>query len=404
MNERRRTLKEMLAEAKDTSELMLDLGWTAVAYHDRELAREVLALEEELSELEHRMREVCLLAARSPSDAAGLASLLQVISAIEQLGDAAIDIAKIVLKEIGIPPALALHLMRAEETLDRVTVVAASELDGCSVEQAEIAAHGVRLIALRRGTNLKLDPAGDELLRAGDVLFVRGIDEGITALREMAGSGPRARRPRPDAPPLSDLERAMELLVDMKNVAELAVALAYASVLSTDRALAAEVTRLEDRLDEMREEVEAWVVEAADQQAARSTLRGLLHLAVASETIGDAAQAMVWVVERHEQLHPVIADALGEAEDLVIDLELPDRSPAVGATLAELHLEQRTGMRVLAIGRGSRWRYRPSQREPLQPHDRLLLIGPSESIEAVERLLITPASERQAADMHARER
>lgn len=59
-------------------------------------------------------------------------------------------------------------------------------------------------------------------------------------------------------------------------------------------------------------------------------------------------------------------------------------------------------MRVLAIGRGSRWRYRPSQREPLQPHDRLLLIGPSESIEAVERLLITPPSKRQSNDFKLR--
>ncbi|HVL49948.1 MAG TPA: PhoU domain-containing protein, partial [Actinomycetota bacterium] len=73
MNEQPRTLKAMLAHAKDTSELMLDLAYAGLFYADRDLSGEVLELEEELSRLVHRMREVCLMASRSPQDAAGLA-------------------------------------------------------------------------------------------------------------------------------------------------------------------------------------------------------------------------------------------------------------------------------------------------------------------------------------------
>jgi uncharacterized protein with PhoU and TrkA domain len=387
MEDRPRTVKAMLAEAKDTSELMLDLGWAAIAYHDRELAGEVLSLEEGLSELAHAMREVCLLASRSPSDAAGLASLLQVISAIEKLGDAAIDIAKIVLKEIGIPRAVAPHLLTAEESVDRLAVSPGSELAGRRVHDAELAAHGARLLALRRGSRWLFDPPDDEVIAADDVLVLSGIDEGLEALRLLAGLGPRGPQPEAEAPALSDLDRAIDVLVDMKNYAELAVALAYAAVLSADRGLATEVERLEDRLDEMREQVEAWVVEPADEGAARSTLRGLLHIAVASETIGDAAQAMVWLVEREEELHPIIADALEEAEDVTLEVQVSRGSPADGATLGDLQLEARTGMSALAIARAGRWRYRPPPRQQLQAADRLLVIGPSESIEAVHDLV-----------------
>ena len=54
----------MLSEAKDTSELMVDLGYAALFFDDEDMAEEVLELEERLNELVHEMRSVCVLAAR----------------------------------------------------------------------------------------------------------------------------------------------------------------------------------------------------------------------------------------------------------------------------------------------------------------------------------------------------
>ena len=69
MDDRPRTLRAMLAEAKDTSELMVDLAYAAVYFGDPDMAEEVDELEEQMSELVHDMRAVCVLAARSPRDA-----------------------------------------------------------------------------------------------------------------------------------------------------------------------------------------------------------------------------------------------------------------------------------------------------------------------------------------------
>lgn len=377
MNDQPRTLKAMLAEAKDTSELMLDLAYAGLFYADRELSAEVLELEEELSRLVHRMREVCLLAARSPQDAAGLASLLQVTSSIEMIGNQGVDIAKIVLDRVGIPKELRTDLYQADEVIDRIALQEAGELHGRSVEELESTVEEVRLIAVRRGPRWLFDPADEGVLQAADVLVVRGHPEALPQLRRLAGMAAKPL-PEPADHSLWELDKAVDAVVDMKDLAEAAVGLAYAAVLFKDRALAAEVVRLEDRLDDMRESIESWVLDAAAESRNRPALRGLLHLAVASEGVGDAAQAMVWVIERDEELHPVIAEALGEAEDVVTQVCVTQGSPAEDKILGSLDLR---GMVPLAFSRRGRWIYRPRGRTGLQVGDRLILIGPSDTVD-----------------------
>ena len=59
----------MLSEAKDTSELMVDLAYAAVYFGDPEMAEEVSELEELMSDLIQDMRAVCILAVRNPREA-----------------------------------------------------------------------------------------------------------------------------------------------------------------------------------------------------------------------------------------------------------------------------------------------------------------------------------------------
>ena len=114
----------------------------------------------------------------------------------------------------------------------------------------------------------------------------------------------------------------------MKNVSEAAVGLAYSALLLRDHGLAAQVSQLEDRLDEMREQLELWVLRAAAETVDPSGLRGLLHLGAASEEVGDAAQQLVWLVEEDEEMHPVLAVALGETDDVVVQYPVAAGQPA----------------------------------------------------------------------------
>ena len=122
MDERPRNLKAMLSEAKDTSELMVDLGYAALFFADPAMAEEVVELEERLTSLVHEMRAVCVLAGRSPRDAEQMAGVLGIVSAIERMGNAAVDVARIVTHRLGIPNALVADLAAAEEVSHRVRV------------------------------------------------------------------------------------------------------------------------------------------------------------------------------------------------------------------------------------------------------------------------------------------
>src|SRR4051794_1701236 len=379
MDDRPRNLKDMLSEAKDTSELMIDLAYAALYFEDPDMAEEDMELEEHLSELVHEMRAVSILAARSPCDADAMASVLQVEGAIERLGNAAVDISRIVTHRLGIPRALVADLSAAEEVSHRVKVRDGSEMALRPLRELEMPTElGMRVVAIRREHDWITDVDGDEVLMPGDVLFVQGTAAGIPELRRLAGAGPWAPPQPPEEPAVSDLDRAIDTLVEMKNISEVAVGLAYSALVLRDKGLAAEVNHLEDRLDEMNEVLEGWVLRAAQEPLDPGRLRGLLHLAHAAEEIGDAAQQMVWLIEEGESLHPILAIAPGEAEEAVVRVPIAAGSPADGKSLKELQLETETGFYLLAIRRGGRYLYRPRKGVSLAAGDELIATGPDE--------------------------
>jgi uncharacterized protein with PhoU and TrkA domain len=378
MDERPRNLKAMLSEAKDLSELMVDLGYAALFFADERMAEEVCALEERLTELVHEMREVCVLAGRSKRDAEQIASVLHVVSAIERMGNAAVDISRIVTHRLGIPPALVADLADAEEVSHRVRVRGDSALANRRIEEVELPMEtGMRIVAIRRDREWIIDPDGDEMLLENDVLILRGPREGIVEVRELSGAPEWRAATVEEDPAISDLDRAVDVLVAMKNLSEGAVGLAYSALLLKDVGLASQVSQLENRLDEMREHLELWVLRAGADTVDPSGLRGLLHLGNASEEIGDAAQQLVWLVEEDEEMHPILALALGESDDVFVQFPIAEGSALAGSEVSRMQIGDDTGFHVLAIKRGGRYFYRP-RRMTLRPGDEILATGPWE--------------------------
>ena len=384
-----RNLKDMLAEAKNTSELMVDLAYAALFYNSEDFSEEVFRLEERLNDLVFDMRSLAILAARSPADSEQMAGILQVVQDIEKIGNAAYDIAKIVIKKLGIPPELLQDLPAAEEITSRVSIRAESPLDGRSLEELDLPVEtGMRPIAVRSGLEWNYDPDPEDVLRAGDVLFLQGPPEGVAEIRRLAGEEPlvAANGTPVNGEGLSELERAVDILIEMKNLSEVAVGLAYSALLYYDAGLAREVIAIEDEMDEMRYRLERWVLLAARRVEDSPRLRGVLHLATASEAIADCAMEMVWIVEKGEEVHPVLSAAVGESDEIVLKLTVVPGSPADGGTLKALRLETETGMYALAVNRGGRWTYRPRDTYTLQGGDSLLVTGAPEGLEPLAEL------------------
>ena len=396
--ERPRNVKDLLAEAKDTSEIMVDLAYAALFFDSEDLAEEVGRLEDVMNGYLRDLRRISMLAARSPEDAEAMSGVLHIAGSIEQIGDAAADIARVVTADLGIPEALRPDLRHADEIVGRVRIRENADCVGRSLGELTLPSEtGMWLIAIRRGDEWEFDPGADTVLSNGDVLLYQGPEEGVNLLRDLVGAPPLPTPPDIEHPPLSELDRAVDILVEMKNSAEVAVGLAYSSLLLAEPALAAEVATLETRSDALQDELESWVLRAAPEARNPDDLRGLLRLATASEAIFDAARSMTRLVEEGEELHPVVAEAISASEEISSESIVEEGSRAAGANLKDLSLETETGMFVLAVQRGRRWIYRPRPRFELQAGDRVISIGPEEGIAELQELVSAPRAEMAEA-------
>jgi len=386
------SVKAVLAEMKDTAELLIDLSYSAVLLDSEEVAAEVLELEEQMDILQMRARMSLLMAARSPDDAEALAPVLGVVGAAEKISDAAGDIAKVVLEEVGLPAELRGALPEAVETLVRAELVADSPLAGETLGGLALEAEtGVRVLAVRRAEEWLLNPNADTRLAAGDVLLIRGPETGIrTVYPDVTGEPYEPREPV--EPEVADLDRAVDSIILMKDMGELAVDLAYGAVLFDSEEVAEEVFELEAEVDALQSRFEAWTLRAAARVEDPVSLRGLVQLAGAVEVVSDAALEISEGVLRGIATHPVVAEAVRESDEVIVRREVGTGATLDGATLGELTVKTDTGMRVIAVrradpGADEPWVLSPGPETRLAAGDVVLAKGPREGVDRLAGLL-----------------
>jgi uncharacterized protein with PhoU and TrkA domain len=208
----------------------------------------------------------------------------------------------------------------------------------------------VRVIAIQRGGDWLLNPGADDELRAGDVVHLRGPDEAVVEVGSRLADR-QVSLPDPVEPGIADLERAVDSIVLMKNTSELAVDVAYGAVLFDSAALAEEVAALEAEVDALKSRFEAWTLQAASRVEDPVRLRGLVHLAAATEVISDAALEISEGVLRGISAHPVVAEAVLESDEVIVRETVAPDSDLDGVTLGERQVKTETGMRVIGVRR-----------------------------------------------------
>ncbi len=383
------SVKEMLAEMKDTAELLIDLSYSAVLLGSDDVASEVLELEEKMDVLQMRARMSVMLAARSPADAEALAPVLGVVGAAEKISDAAGDIAKVVLEDVGLPDEMRAALPDAVETLVRAELAPDSRLADQSLGNLNLETEtGVRVLAVRREGGWLLDPDADTVLAAGDVVLFRGPEAGIVEVYADA-TGEEYQPPTPTPKTGSDLERAVDSIVLMKDMSELAVDLAYGAVLFDAEDVAEEVFELEAEVDALQSRFEAWTLRAAARVDDPISLRGLVQLASGTEVISDAALEISEGVLRGLSTHPVVREAVYESDEVIRRTVVAAGSTLDGTTLGEVAVKTETGMRVIAVRRtGDRetWDVSPGPETRLEAGDVLLAKGTRAGAERLDAL------------------
>jgi len=370
------SVKAVLAEMKDTAELLIDLSYSAVLHGSDEVAAEVLELEERMDVLQLQARMSLLMAARSPEDAEALAPVLGVVGAAEKISDAAGDIAKIVLEDIGVPEAMRTAIPEAVETVVRAQIAPDSDYLDASLGDLNLETEtGVRVIAIRRAGEWVVNPDRTTTFEADDVALLRGTEMALSTVYETV-TGDAYDPPEPVESSIDDLDRAVDSIVLMKNMSELAVDLAYGAVLFDSEGVAEEVAELEAEVDALKSRFEAWVLRAAPRVEDPISLRGLVHLAGATEVISDAALEISEGVLRGLDTHPVVAAAVEESDEVIVRVTVAAESRLADASLGDLEVKTETGMRVIAVRRGDGdWVISPGPETTVREDDALIAKG-----------------------------
>ena len=179
-------VRDLFLEMKNLSELMIDLAYSAALFNDRELAEDILELENRVDTLDYLLEMTIMIAARDAHDAEALAGVSAVASAADKISDAAADIAAIVTQNIGVHPIVSQVFEKVEERLMQAKVSVDSSIVGKRVGELDLAARmGVDIIAIRRDKDWIINPQKTEHIKSGDVLIVRGVHSGIKKFKEM---------------------------------------------------------------------------------------------------------------------------------------------------------------------------------------------------------------------------
>ena len=176
------SVKELMTEMKNISELIIDLAYSAVLFNNKDISEEVKYLEVRMDKLNYDIRIMAMMASRTKDDAEELAGILQVAEAAESISNAAGDINKLLDEKIT-GPILPKILKKADEQLFRIKISSSSKACDRKIGDLKIETEtGMRIIAIRRGECWIYNPPADTFLNANDSLIARGNDEGFSEL------------------------------------------------------------------------------------------------------------------------------------------------------------------------------------------------------------------------------
>ena len=173
-----------------------------------------------------------------------------------------------------------------------------------------------------------------------------------------------------------DLE---DLILEVKDKSELMIDLAYSSLLYDNRRIAQEVYDLEDYVDSLHQTIYRIILNKLKEgkiDVDESLV--LLRLVDSGEQIADAAQEIADVELRDVELHPIIKESIKESDTVFTRVEVSENSILCNKTLGEIRLASETGMTVIAIRRGNKWKYGPNGDTKILAGDILFAKGPAD--------------------------
>jgi len=182
-------MEDLILEMKDTSELMVDLAYSAFLYDSEDIANEVMLLENGMDQLHKRVQDMAMKQGLEDKNSKKALFIINLVGAIERVADSAIEIADVVLRDIEPHPIFYMSLMESDTVITKVVAAKGSQLDDKSLGQIKLASEtGMWVIAIKRGNRWIYGPDESTKLKAMDELFVRGPKEGLDSMHRLSSA------------------------------------------------------------------------------------------------------------------------------------------------------------------------------------------------------------------------
>jgi uncharacterized protein with PhoU and TrkA domain len=166
-----------------------------------------------------------------------------------------------------------------------------------------------------------------------------------------------------------------ELLLEMKNLSELMIDLAYSAALFNDKELAEDVMALESRVDTLAYLLDMEMMVAAGDPKEAEALIGVSTVAAATDKISDAAADIAGIVTHNIGVHPIVGEIFEKVEERLMKAIVKENSKIVGKQIGKLGLAARMGVDIIAIRRNKEWIINPKDTERIYRGDILITRG-----------------------------
>ncbi len=178
-----RGAKEILEDLRRLSQIIVDLGYSAILQDDKDLAIETNFLKRKINELSYEIRLSIIYASKSAwttrKEIEQLASVLQVGVAAKEISDGVEDLIAIVIRGKGVHPIL--KSVFGREYLMKVVDVPEGISD-FSLRELKVP-EGVNIEYVRRGDEIIFAPLEDYFrIKPNDVVLISGIPEKVEEL------------------------------------------------------------------------------------------------------------------------------------------------------------------------------------------------------------------------------
>lgn len=178
-----------------------------------------------------------------------------------------------------------------------------------------------------------------------------------------------------------------ELLLEMKNLSELMIDLAYSAALFNDPDLAEDVLELERRIDTLAYLLDMEIMIAARDAKDAESLSGVSTVAAAADKISDAAADIAAIVTRKIGVHPIVGEIFEKVEERLMKATVKEGSVIIGKQIAQLNLARKMGVDIIAIRRNKEWIINPDKTERLFLGDVLITRGAPLGISEFKKLV-----------------